>query len=106
MTITHVKELSELKTLINSNGRIAVDFYATWCGPCKRISPEFERLSNDATYQNWTFVKVDVDEAEEITNEFQITQMPTFIFFNEGKMVDRYSDSGLDQLLEKLNKHN
>ena len=105
MTITHIKELDELKTLINGKGKIAVDFFATWCGPCKRISPEFERLSNTETYQEWTFVKIDVDEAEEIASEYSITQMPTFMFFKDGALVDRYADSALETLVDRLNKY-
>ena len=105
MTIIHIKQLNDFQTLINSGSKIAVDFFATWCGPCKRISPEFERLSNDANYSSWTFVKVDVDEADEIASEYQITQMPTFAFFKGGKMVDRYADSALATLVQRLDMY-
>lgn len=102
MTIVHIKELDELKTLINGKGKIAVDFFATWCGPCKRISPEFERLSNEESMKEWTFVKIDVDEAEEIAAEYSISQMPTFMFFKNGALADRYADSGLENLMKRL----
>lgn len=105
MTIKYIKELDELKLVIKNNSKVAIDYYATWCGPCKKISPEFERLSNDNAYAGWTFIKIDVDEAEEIVAEYKIVQMPTFMFFKGGNLVDRYADSALDTLLERLDKY-
>lgn len=77
--------LSELQALINSSKPVAIDFYATWCGPCRMISPRFEALSEK--FPSITFVKVDVDQAGEIAQNMQISAMPTFVFFKDGKKV-------------------
>lgn len=77
--------LSELQALIKDKKAVAIDFYATWCGPCRMISPRFEALSEK--FPNVVFVKVDVDQAGEIAQNMQISAMPTFIFFKDGAKV-------------------
>jgi thioredoxin 1 len=79
-------DLSELQALISSGCPLAIDFYATWCGPCRVISPKFEQWSEK--YTSITFVKVDVDLSGEIAGYMQITAMPTFMFFKDGKKVE------------------
>lgn len=85
MPIQSMTALSELQALINSSKPVAIDFYATWCGPCRMISPRFEALSEK--FPSITFVKVDVDQAGEIAQNMQISAMPTFVFFKDGKKV-------------------
>jgi len=64
---------------------VLVDFYAQWCGPCKLISPELDQLSK--TFSDIIFMKVDVDQIEELASEFEISSMPTIIAFLEGEKV-------------------
>lgn len=64
---------------------VVIDFYATWCGPCKMISPKLEEMSKTKT--NVVFLKVDVDEAEDVAMEYNISAMPTFLFMKNGKKV-------------------
>ena len=63
-----------------------MDFYATWCGPCKVISPKFEAFSKQ--YTTLKFVQVDVDAIPDISEEAGIRAMPTFQVYKDGKMVD------------------
>ncbi|KZT62704.1 thioredoxin [Calocera cornea HHB12733] len=81
-----IESYEEFKTLLNSNRTFVVDYWATWCGPCRRISPIFEELSHKFT--DLEFYKVDVDEQEEISKESGITAMPTFILFKNGQKID------------------
>ncbi len=67
------------------NKLIVVDFYATWCGPCKMISPKLEEMAQQ--FSDVIFLKVDVDENEEVASEYGISCMPTFIFIKNGEKV-------------------
>lgn len=66
---------------------VIVDFFATWCGPCKMLSPVIEELSNK--YPNISFVKIDVDECPNISKEFGIMSVPTLLKFEDGNLVDK-----------------
>jgi len=79
----HANEDSELSALLSQNKLVVVDFFATWCGPCKYIAPQFEAFSQQFT--DWAFVKVDVDENGESAQRYNIRAMPTFVFFVDGK---------------------
>lgn len=65
-----------------------VDFYATWCGPCKMFGPIFEVVS---TEKNINFVKLDVDKHSDIAREYGVMSIPTIILFKDGKEVKRYT---------------
>ena len=64
---------------------VVIDFFATWCGPCKMISPKIEAMAGEMS--NVVFIKVDVDEAEDVAQEYNISAMPTFVFLKNGQKV-------------------
>jgi thioredoxin 1 len=64
------------------------DFYADWCGPCKTQDPILDELEDD--YANVEFEKVDVDEEQDIANEYQVRSLPTLIVENDDGIVDRF----------------
>jgi len=75
------------KDVYESTTPVVVDFYADWCGPCKMVSPILENLSTE--YQGRVgFVKVDVDDNQELSSKFGIMSIPTVIFFVGGKASD------------------
>lgn len=72
--------------VIKNEGVVLVDFWATWCGPCKMISPIVEEVASEVTEAK--FVKVDVDANQEIANKYQIASIPTLMIFKNGTLVD------------------
>ena len=84
-----VADLDDLKKQLESAGSklVVVDFYATWCGPCKMIAPQVEAM--DKEMDDVVFLKVDVDEAEDVAQEYNITAMPTFVYLKDGKKVSK-----------------
>ena len=73
-------------TVEESNNVVVVDFFATWCGPCKMFAPVFDTLSEELTDAD--FVKVDIDQSLELAQKFGITTVPTMMIFKDGKVVD------------------
>jgi thioredoxin 1 len=66
---------------------VVVDFYAPWCGPCKRLSPMLDELAGPLT-NKVKFVKINVDEANALAQRLDIQGVPTLVFFKRGKVVD------------------
>jgi len=64
------------------------DFYADWCGPCKTQDPILEELLAD--YDDVELVKVDVDEQQDVANEYQVRSLPTVVIENDDGIVDRF----------------
>lgn len=84
--ITSMSQFSAAKT--TKNKLILVDYYATWCGPCKAIAPAIDAMSSKYA-QQCAFYKCDVDKCQDVARAEQITAMPTFKFYNgsTGQMV-------------------
>ena len=79
---------SQFRGSVEENqGVVVVDFFATWCGPCKMLAPVFEQageeMKNDAT-----FLKVDIDQSLELAQQFRISTVPTMMIFKNGKPVE------------------
>ena len=70
------------------NGITVVDFFATWCGPCKMLAPVLEGLSSDMEGKV-NFIKVDIDQSLDLANEFQISSVPTMVIFKDNKKVEQ-----------------
>jgi len=86
------------------DGLVVVDFYATWCGPCKVIAPQIEEMAK-GEFSMVKFLKVDVDECEEVAMEYKITAMPTFKFIKGGNVVDELMGANADRLKALINTH-
>ena len=73
--------------VLESKGKVLVDFNATWCGPCKMLGPIIDELSEEI--ENVKFVSVDVDEEEELASEYGVSSIPCLVLFEDGKEKDR-----------------
>ena len=76
------------KVVIQSSDLIMVDFWATWCGPCKIVAPVVEELAQEYAGKV-NFAKVNTDENPDIASRFNIRGIPTLIFFKDGKVLDQ-----------------
>jgi len=86
--VTHIGQGEFTNEVGLSQQPVVVDFYATWCGPCRVLSPMLEKLAPGYT-NRIKFVKVNVDESPDIAQKYQIEGMPTLLFFNKGEVTDR-----------------
>ena len=73
-----------------SDKLVVMDFFATWCGPCKMLTPIFESLSKEMR-DKVDFAKIDIDRSLEVAQEYEIVSVPTMIIFKNGKEVQRIS---------------
>ena len=87
MAITKVSDTKTWETdVICSSIPVFVDFWAEWCGPCRMVGPVVEELSGDF-YGKVKFVKVNVDEANELASKYNVFSIPTLMIFNNGEVV-------------------
>jgi len=70
-----------------SKGKSMVDFWASWCGPCRMLAPIFEELSKEV--KNVNFFKLNVDENSDVAQQYEVQGIPTLILFQNGKEIKR-----------------
>lgn len=91
--------------IINSDKPTLVDFFATWCGPCKAMTPVMDQLKNEIG-ESARILKIDVDKNQSLAAKFQVRGVPTFVIFKSGKVVWRQSGGMSKQtFLAELKKH-
>ena len=102
--VKQITTLEELKDELNNNPTYTILYFtATWCGPCRTISPFVEELDKNREITNILFLKVDVDEADELCEQFNIESMPTFIFLDkEFQICDSMIGANKELLSEKI----
>jgi thioredoxin len=82
---------------------VIVDFWATWCGPCRMLSPLLDEVEEEMA-EKITVVKVNVDDADEIAMRYRIMSIPTLLFFKNGQLVDKSVGAmPKSALVEKIN---
>ena len=100
--LKHINSVQEFDQEIRE-GVVLVDFFATWCGPCKMLSPVLEQVSKENP--DLKVLKIDVDEVGQLAAAFGIQSIPTLILFKDGNQVDmRLGYQNKNQLLAFIGK--
>ena len=102
MEILNDNKFNEL--VLNSKGVVFVDFFATWCGPCRMLSPILEQVSKEVDVPIY---KVDVDDAEKTARMYGILSIPTMILFVNGQETEKIVGlRSKDEIVELIQKYN
>lgn len=87
MSVLHINHESFEKIIAQNGKTVLVDFWATWCGPCRMIVPVLEEVAKERP--DVTVCKVDVDEERELALEYGVSSIPTLLVFRDGKVVNQ-----------------
>ncbi len=103
MEVTVTKE--NFESLKNGDKPFVIDFWATWCGPCRMVGPILSKLA--AKYEGQVVLgKCDVEDNEDLAIEFGIRNIPTILFYKNGQLFDKIvgaqSEAKLDEMFQKL----
>lgn len=88
MAVKHINQELFDETVSQPGKKVLVDFFATWCNPCKILAPILDELS-ETLPENCEIVKIDVDENPEAARKFHVMSIPTLVLFQEGQAVER-----------------
>ncbi|KAF4953988.1 hypothetical protein FSARC_12276 [Fusarium sarcochroum] len=95
----------QFDSLLKSSRIVVADFYADWCGPCKQIAPFYEGLAETLSRPNLvTFVKVNSDNHPELSQEYSVSGLPTFLVFRDGKVIDKVQGADPQKLKAVVQK--
>ena len=96
---------NDFNDIITSNKLVVVDFFATWCGPCRALSPYIDELATN--HHNILFAKANIDETSAMANELDVKSLPCVIIFENGKEINRvvgFNKPKLQAIIENLSE--
>ncbi len=86
MSVKHINSNNFEQEVMKSDKPVLLDFWASWCGPCKMLSPIVEQLANEV--EDVKVCKVNIDEEVDLARKFRVMSIPTLIFMKDGKIVN------------------
>ena len=102
MPVLHVDKNSFQKEVFGSKGVVLVDFFASWCGPCKAMEPVLDELAGEVT--NVNIAKINVEENPELASQFSVFSIPTFVIFKNGIAVSQFLARTKQEIKAELQK--
>jgi len=103
MSIININSQDEFVNLIEKNDNCIVDFYAEWCNPCKRVSKELYKITEN--FPDIKILKVNINKFDNIANTFKVEKIPHFSFFKDNQLHDNYiQTSNIDQIIDLSKK--
>ena len=102
--VIHISD-NDFNDITTSNKLVVVDFFATWCGPCRALSPYIDELATN--HHNILFAKANIEETPDIANELDVKSLPCVIIFENGKEINRvvgFNKPKLQALIENLSE--
>ena len=104
MAVIELTQENYQKEVIESDKPVLIDFFATWCGPCKMVSPVVDQIANERP--DIKVCKLDVDKNLDLARTFQVMSVPTLIYFKRGEVLSKsiglVSPSDIDKEISKL----
>lgn len=101
MAIIHADNSNFKSEVLESKGTVLVDFFATWCGPCKMLAPVLEKVADK--HPDVKVVKVDVDQANTLASSYGVMGVPTILVFKNGEIVNKAvgykNEAGLEAMI-------
>ena len=102
MAITEIDDPKSWETdVLNSDKPVFVDFWAQWCGPCRMVGPVVEELAGDYDGKV-NFVKVNVDNAQEIAQKYNVFSIPTLLLLNKGEIIAQQVGAGSKETYQNM----
>jgi thioredoxin 1 len=104
--VKEISSIDEYTRITKEKKLVIIDFFATWCGPCRAIAPELDELAQEFK-SSVIIVKIDVDNQDmtEVMSRHKIRAMPTFIFIKNGKILDKVEGAKISDIKKKVEKH-
>lgn len=103
MAVVTVNKDNFKQEVLDHKGKVFVDFYAEWCGPCKLTGPIIDELSGEI--KDMKFIKVDVDQNPELAQNYSVFSIPTFMIFKDGQPANQFVGAmGKEGFLAEINK--